>query len=92
VLGGECDEYSASVQPQKSTFISHIAANMADITFSISAEITPRPERSHGRQGWHAALRMQADMNAIWQQRDEAKKSLCGNSNSGILVHNVEMT
>ena len=53
--------------------------------FPISAEIAPRSKRPRGPQGWCADPGVQADMNAAWQQREVARKSLRASPNSDFL-------
>ena len=65
--------------------ITDIAAGMADLMLSISAEIEPRSKRPRGPQGWWADPGAQADMNAAWKQREEARKSLRASPNSDLL-------
>ena len=65
--------------------IGDITADMADIMLSIAAELAPRSKRPRGPQGWCADPGVQAEMNAAWQQREEARRSLRTDPNNGIL-------
>ena len=68
---------SAALSPiPNGTCISDISADMRDLMLSISVGIAPRSKRPRGPQGWCADPDMQAGMNAAWQQREEARKSL----------------
>ena len=58
---------------------------------SVSAEMTPRSKRRHGPQGWCADPDVQADMNAAWQRREEARRSLRVDPNKDILRKAVKM-
>ena len=58
---------------------------MANVMLSIAAELAPRSKRPRGPQGWCADPSVQAEMNAAWLQREEARRSLRVDSNNGIL-------
>ena len=58
------------------TCISDIATDMADVMLSTAAELVPRSKRPRGAQGWCAGPRVEAEINAVWQQRDEARRHL----------------
>ena len=58
------------------TCINDIATNMADFMLSIAAELVPHSKRPRGAQGWWAFPGVDAEMNASWQQREEARRSL----------------
>ena len=62
ILGGTC--------------ISDIATDMVDVKLSTTAELVPRSKRPRGAQVWCAGPRVEADMNAPWQQRGEARRHL----------------
>ena len=49
--------------------ISDIATDVADVMLSIATELAPRSKRPRGAQGWCAGPRVEAEMNAEWQQR-----------------------
>ena len=63
------------------TCIRHIVADMADVMLSIAAELAPRSKHPPGAQGWCADPGVQAGMNAAWQQREEARRSLRADPN-----------
>ena len=54
------------------TCISDIATDMADVMLTAAAELVPRSKRPRGAQGWCAGPDVEAEMNAAWQQREEA--------------------
>ena len=58
------------------TCIGDIAADMADVMLSIAAELALRSKRPRGAQGWCADPGVHDEMNAAWQQREEARRSL----------------
>ena len=58
------------------TCISEIATDMADVMLSTAAELAPRSKRSRGAQGWYAGPGVEAEINAAWQQREEARRHL----------------
>ena len=58
------------------TCISDIATDMADVMLSIAAELVPCSKRPRGAQGWCAGPGVEAEMNAAWQQREEARRHL----------------
>ena len=58
------------------TCISDIATDMGDVMLSTAAEMVPRSKRPRGTQGWCAGPGVEADMNAAWQQRDEARRNI----------------
>ena len=64
---------------------------MVDLMLSISAEMAPRSKRPRGTQGWCADYGAQADINAAWQQREEARKSLLASPNHDRLRKAVKM-
>ena len=59
------------------TCISDIATNMADVMLFTAAEMVPHFKRPRGAQGWCTEPDVEADMNAAWQQRGEARRHLC---------------
>ena len=67
------------------TYIGDIADDMADVMLSIAAELAPRSKRPRGAQGWCADPGVQAEMNAAWQQREEARRSLHADPTNGSL-------
>ena len=58
------------------TCISDIATDMADVMFSTAAELIPRSKRPREAQGWCAGPGVEAEMNAAWQQKKEARRHL----------------
>ena len=58
------------------TCISDIATNMADVMLSTAAELALRSKRPRGAQGWCAGPGVEAEMNAAWQQKEEARSHL----------------
>ena len=58
------------------TCISDIATDMADVMLLTAAEVAPRSKRPHGAQGWYTGPGVEAEMNAAWQQRKEARRYL----------------
>ena len=58
------------------TTISDIATDMADVMLSTAAEVVPRSKHPRGAQGWCAGPGVEAEMNAAWQQREEARRHL----------------
>ena len=73
------------------TCISDIAIDMADVMLSTAAEMVPRSKRPRGAQGWCAGLGMEADMNAGWQQREEARRHLRAEPHNSNLRKAVKM-
>ena len=77
---------SATLPPiPNGTCIGDIAAGMADVMLSIAAELAPRPKCPRGPQGWCADPGVRAEMNAAWQQREEARRSLRSDPNNSSL-------
>ena len=58
------------------TCIGDIATDMADVMLSNAAELVPRSKRPRGAQGWCAGPGVEAEMNAAWQQREDARRHL----------------
>ena len=58
------------------TYISDIAIDMAYVMLSTAAELAPRSMRPHGAQGCCLGPGVEAEMNAAWQQREEARRHL----------------
>ena len=58
------------------TCISDIATEMDDVMLSTAAELIPRCKRPRGAQGWYAGPGVETEMNAAWQQREEARRHL----------------
>ena len=49
---------------------------MLDATLFTAAELAPRSKRPHGAQGWCAGPGVEVEMNAVWQQSEEARRRL----------------
>ena len=63
--------------PDGTCIISDIAIDMVDVMFSTAAaDLVPRSKRPRGAQGWYAGPGVEAEMNAEWQQREEARTNL----------------
>ena len=58
------------------TCIGDIAIDMADVVLSTAAELVPRSKHPRGAQGWSAGPGVEAEMNAAWQQREDARRHL----------------
>ena len=58
------------------TCISDITTDMADAMLSTAVELLPRSKRPRGAQGWCAGPGVEAEMNATWQPREEARRHL----------------
>ena len=58
------------------TCISDIAADMANVVLSTTAELVPRSKHPRGAQGWCAGPGVEAEMNSACQQREEARRHL----------------
>ena len=56
--------------------IGDIANFMADVMLSTEAKLVPRSKRPCGAQGWCAGPGVEAEMNAAWQQREDARGHL----------------
>ena len=73
------------------TCISDIATNMVDVMLSTAAELVPRSKRPRRAQGWCAGSGVEAEMNAAWQQREEASRHLRAEPHSNNLRKSVKM-
>ena len=73
------------------TCISDIATDMADVMLSTAVELVPRSKRPRGVQGWCAGPGVEAEMNAAWQQRKEARKHLRAEPRNSNLRKAVKM-
>ena len=58
------------------TCISGIATDMADVMLSTAAELVPRSKHPRGAQGWCAGPGVEAEMDASWQEGEEARRHL----------------
>ena len=56
--------------------IGDIAADVADGMLSTATELVPRSTRPRRAQGWCAGPGVEAQMNAAWQQREDARRHL----------------
>ena len=54
------------------TCIGDIATDMADVMLSTAVELVPRSKRPRGAQGWCAGPGAEDEINAAWQQREDA--------------------
>ena len=73
------------------TCISNIATDMADTMLSTAAELIPRSKRPRGAQGWCAGPGVEAEMNAAWQQREDARRHLRAEPHNSNLQKVVKM-
>ena len=73
------------------TFISDITTDMADVMLSTAAELIPRSKRPRGAQGWCAGPGVEAERNAAWQQREEARRNLRAEPHNSNLRKAVKM-
>ena len=73
------------------TCISDIATDMADIKLSTAAELVPRSKYPRGAQGWCAGPGVEAEINAAWWQREEARRHLRAEPHNSNLRNAVKM-
>ena len=73
------------------TCIGGIATDMADVMLSTAAELVPRSKRPRGAQGWCAGPGVEAEMNAAWQQREDARRHLRAEPHNSNLRKVVKM-
>ena len=73
------------------TCISDIATDMVDVMLSTAAELVPRFKRPRGAQRWCAGPGGEAEMNAAWQQREEAGRHLRAEPHNSNLRKAVKM-
>ena len=71
--------------------ISDIATDMANAMLSTAAELVPRSKRPRGAQGWCAGPGVEAEMNAAWQQREDARGHLRAEPHNSNLRKVVKM-
>ena len=64
---------------------------MVDATLSTAAELAPRSKHPCGAQDWCAGPGVEAEMNAAWQQREEARRRLRAEPHISNLPKAVEM-
>ena len=58
------------------TCICDIATDMADVMLSTAAELVPRSKRPRGAHGWCVGPGVEAEVNAAWREREEARRHL----------------
>ena len=73
------------------TYISDIATDMADVMLSTAAELVPRSKRPREAQGWCARPGVETEMDAAWQQREEARRHLRAEPHNSNLRKAVKM-
>ena len=73
------------------TCISNIGTDMADVMLSTAAELVPRSKCPRAAQGWCAGPGVEAEINAAWQQREEARRHLRAEPHSSNLRKVVKM-
>ena len=73
------------------TRISDITTDMVDVMLSTAAELVPRSKRPPVAQDWCAGPGVEAEMNAAWQQREEARRYLRAEPRSSNLRKAVKM-
>ena len=73
------------------TCIGGIATDMADVMLSTAAELVPRSRRPRGAQGSCAGPGVEAEMNAAWQQREDAMRNLRAEPRNSNLRQVVKM-
>ena len=73
------------------TCMSSIATDMAGVMLSTAAELTPRSKRPRGAQGWCAGPVVEAEVNAAWQHREEARRHLRKEPHNSNLRKTVKM-
>ena len=71
--------------------IGDIATDMADAMLSTAAESVPHSKRPRGAQGWCAGPGVEAEMNAAWQQREEARRHIRAEPHNSNLRKVVKM-
>ena len=71
--------------------VSDIATGMANVMLSTAAELVPCSGRPRGAQGWCAGPGVEDEMNAAWQQRNEARRHLRAEPHSSNLQKAVKM-
>ena len=77
--------------PDGTCIISHIATDMADVMLFTATELVPHSKRPCGSQGWYAGPGVEAQMNASWQQKKEARRHLRAEPHSSNLRKAVKM-
>ena len=74
------------------TCINDVATDMADVMPSTAAELTPRSKRPRGAQGWCTGPDVETEINAAWQQREEARRRLRAEPHNSNLRKAVRMS
>ena len=72
------------------TCIGDIATDIPALCFPL-AKLVPRSKHPRGAQGWCAGPGVEAEMNAAWQQREEAKGHLRAEPHNSNLRKTVKM-
>ena len=73
------------------TCIGDIATDMADVMLSSAAELVPRSKRPLGAQSWCAGPGVEIEMNAAWQQKEDARRHLRAEPHTSNLQKVVKM-
>ena len=73
------------------TCIGDITTDMADVLLSTAVELVPRSNRPRGAQGWCAGPGVEAEMNAAWLQREDARRHLRADAHDSNLRKVVKM-
>ena len=73
------------------TCIGDIATDMADVMLSSAAELVPRSKRPLGAQSWCAGPGVEIEMNAAWQQKEDARRHLRAEPHTSNLRKVVKM-
>ena len=82
----------AALKVPDRTCISDVATYMADVMLSIAAELALRSKRPRGAQVWFTGPGVEDEMNAAWQQREEARRRLRAEPYNSHLRNIVKMT
>ena len=83
----ERDDRRTTTNPR----IGDIATDMVDVMLSTAAELVPRSKRPRGAQGWCAGPGVEAEMNAAWPQREDARRHLHAEPHDSSLRKAVKM-
>ena len=73
------------------TYISDIATNVVDVMISTATSLVPRSRRPRKGQDWCAGPGVEAEINAAWQQREEARRHLRAEPHNSNLQKAVKM-
>ena len=71
--------------------IGDIATDLADAMLSTAAELVQRSKRPREKQGWCAGPGVESEMNATWQQREDARRHQRADFHSSNLRKVVKM-